>query len=105
MFDVWERYKDLVRLCPFHGLEKWIIIHTFYNGLLYSTRMTLDVTFGGALTNSTKDIGYKLIEETAKNHHSMGSVRQVAIKSTPKIGCLYEVNMFDRMSVIPFTKI
>ena len=29
LFDAWERYKDLMRLCPHHGLEKWLIIHTF----------------------------------------------------------------------------
>jgi len=31
-----------MRACPHHGLEQWLIIHTFYNGVLYNTRMTID---------------------------------------------------------------
>lgn len=30
-------------LCPHHDVEKWLITHTLYNGLLYNTRMTIDV--------------------------------------------------------------
>lgn len=69
LFDAWEHFKDLLRICPFHGLEKWMIIHTFYNGLLYSTRMTLDAAPSRALMNSTQDVAYNLIEEMTKNHH------------------------------------
>src|ERR1051325_7098209 len=51
LFEAWERYKDMLRLCPHHGLEEWLIIHTFYNGLLYNTRLTIDAAAGGALMN------------------------------------------------------
>lgn len=83
LFDACEHYKYVLILCPFHGLEKWIIIHTFYNGLLYSTRMTLDVASSGALMNSSQDVTYNFIEEMDINHHSWGSMRQVSIKPTP----------------------
>lgn len=52
LFDAWKRYKDLLRLCSFHGLEKWLVVHTFYNGFIYSTRIPLDVALDGALMNS-----------------------------------------------------
>jgi hypothetical protein len=29
LYDAWERFKEMLRLCPHHGLEKWLIIHTF----------------------------------------------------------------------------
>ena len=51
LFEAWERYKELLRACPHHGLEQWLIIHTFYNGLIYSTKMTIDVAAGSALMN------------------------------------------------------
>lgn len=46
---------------PNYGLEKRLIVYIFYNGLLYSTRMTIDAVVGGVLMN--KDIGeaYALI--------------------------------------------
>ncbi|WJX23035.1 hypothetical protein P8452_12282 [Trifolium repens] len=53
LFEAWERYKDMIRLCPYHGLEDWLIIHTFYNGLLYNTRMTIDAAAGGALMDKS----------------------------------------------------
>lgn len=45
----------MLRLCPDHGLEQWIIINTLYNGLLYNTRMTIDVAIGRALMNKPFD--------------------------------------------------
>lgn len=52
LFDSWKCYKDLLRRCSFHGLEKWLVVHTFYNGLIYSTRINLDVALDGALMNN-----------------------------------------------------
>jgi len=49
--DAWERFKKMLRLCPHHGLEKWLIVHTFYNGLSYTTKMTVNAAAGGALMN------------------------------------------------------
>lgn len=30
---VWERMKENIRNCPNHGMDEWLIIHMFYNGL------------------------------------------------------------------------
>jgi len=32
LYEAWERFKDLLRLCPHRGLQKWIVVQTFYNG-------------------------------------------------------------------------
>jgi len=39
----------MLRIYPHHGLEKWLIVHTFYNGLSYTTKMTVDAAADGAL--------------------------------------------------------
>jgi len=52
LYDVWERFKEMLRLCPHHGLEKWLIIHNFNNGLTYMTKITVDTTASGALMNN-----------------------------------------------------
>jgi len=59
----------MLRLCPHHGLEKWLIIYTFYNGLLYSTKMNVDAPAGGALMNKTYTATYALIKDMAQNHY------------------------------------
>lgn len=51
----------MMRLYPHHRLEKWLIVHTFYNGLLYSTRMTLDLAAGSVLMNKNIEEAYALI--------------------------------------------
>ncbi|KAK5839325.1 hypothetical protein PVK06_008102 [Gossypium arboreum] len=38
LYDAWERYKDLLRRCPHHGLLLWLQVQTFYNGLNPSNR-------------------------------------------------------------------
>jgi len=55
----------MLRLCPHHGLEKWLIIHTFYNGLLYATKIYVDTAAGGAFMNETYTATYVLIEDMA----------------------------------------
>ncbi|XP_020245227.1 uncharacterized protein LOC109823363 [Asparagus officinalis] len=55
LYEAWECYKELLRMYPHHGLEKWLIVHTFYNGLTYNTRMTVDAAAGGVLMNKTID--------------------------------------------------
>ena len=85
LFEVWERYKDL---CPHHGLEKWLIIHTFYNGLLYNTRMTIDATAGGALMNKPFTEAWGLIKDMAQNHYQWGSEHTLAKRASPVKGCI-----------------
>jgi len=65
LYDAWERFKEMLRLCPHHGLEKWHIVHTFYNGLSYTTKMTVDAAAGGALMNKNYTEAYALIEDMA----------------------------------------
>ena len=75
LFEAWERYKDMMRLCPHHDLEEWLIIHTFYDGLLYNTRLTIDAAVGGALMDKPYNKAYQLIESMTQNHYQWGSER------------------------------
>jgi len=67
LYDACERFKEMLRLCPHHGLEKWLTIHIFYNGLLYTTKIYVDAAAGGALMNKTYTAAYALIENMAQN--------------------------------------
>ncbi|XP_058783187.1 uncharacterized protein LOC131657848 [Vicia villosa] len=88
LFDAWERYKDMMRMCPHHGLEDWLVIHTFYNGLLYNTRLSIDAAAGGTLMDKPYDEAYQLIENMAQNHYQWGSERTPVEKSQTKGGIL-----------------
>ncbi|XP_058764753.1 uncharacterized protein LOC131638223 [Vicia villosa] len=102
LFEAWERYKDILRLCPHHGLEEWLIIHTFYIGLLYNMRLTIDAAAGGALMDKAYADAYALIESMAQNHYQWGSERAQSEKisgekSSTKSG-MYEISSLDRVN-------
>ncbi|KAD4586318.1 hypothetical protein E3N88_23919 [Mikania micrantha] len=82
LYDAWERYKDLMRKCPHHGLDSWMQVTTFYNGLFPQDRQMIDATAGGAFTDKTPEEGYALLEQLAANNHQWQATRG----RTPKQG-------------------
>jgi len=99
LYDVWERFKEMLRLCPHHGLEKWFIVHTFYNDLSYTTKMIVDAAVGGALVNKNYTEAYALIEDMAPNHYLWTNERAI-IASSPskKEAGMYEVSNLDHLA-------
>lgn len=61
--EAWERYKDLLNSCPSHGLTKTDQVQTFYHGLNYSSRCTLDSSAGGVFMYKTPTQGYNFLED------------------------------------------
>ena len=65
--EAWERFHELLRRCPHHRLTRWMQVHTFYNGLINSTRTIIDASTGGALMKKTTDKASEILEDTATN--------------------------------------
>ncbi|KAJ9128830.1 hypothetical protein P3X46_034434, partial [Hevea brasiliensis] len=49
LYEAWERYKDLQRRCPHHGIPKWMLVQHFYNGVSPANRSIIDASSGGDL--------------------------------------------------------
>ena len=62
-YEAWECFKDLLRLCPYHGLQWGMFVQAFYNGVTQPVRSRIDMVAGGTLTNMTEDEAYNLIKE------------------------------------------
>ena len=67
MYEVWERYKDLLRKYPYHELPDWLQIQTFYNGLWIENRVMVDPTIGWCLMRMTQEDAYGLFDDMALN--------------------------------------
>jgi len=67
-YEAWDWFKDLLRLCPHHGLQRWMIIQAFHNRVTQSVRSSIDTATGGTLMNKTDDEFYNLIEEMELNN-------------------------------------
>ncbi|XP_017979877.1 PREDICTED: uncharacterized protein LOC108662804 [Theobroma cacao] len=94
LYEAWERYKDLMRRCPHHGLAKWLQVQTFYNGLLGPFRTTIDVATRGALMSKSIDEAYDLLEEIAYNNYQWPSERL----GTRKIAGIHESDVLNTVS-------
>ena len=84
-------------MCPHHGLENWLIIHTFYNGLLYNTRLSIDAAAGGTLMDRPYDKANQLIENMAQNHYQWGGER-TSVEKTQTKGGMYEISSLDKVN-------
>ncbi|KEH26598.1 hypothetical protein MTR_6g465620 [Medicago truncatula] len=84
LYDAWDSFKEMLKLCLYHGLDKWLIVHTFYNGLSYTTKMTVDVATSGALMNKNYTTTYALIEDMTQNHCQWTNERVITASSPSK---------------------
>lgn len=93
LYEAWERFKELLRMCPHHGLEKWLRVQTFYNGLSPNTKLIVDAAAGGCLTMKTPDESYQLIEDMAQNHQQWNPER-----AAPNRGGKHDVDAITALS-------
>ncbi|XP_017972490.1 PREDICTED: uncharacterized protein LOC108660447 [Theobroma cacao] len=75
LYEAWERFKELLRRCPHHGILDWLQVQTFYNELIGSIKTTIDVAAGGALISKNAADVYNLLEEMALNNYQWPSER------------------------------
>ena len=68
LYEAWEQFKDLLRLCSHHDLQKWMVVHTFYNGVTQPVGSMIDEAVGGTLMSKMEEEAYNLIEEMALNN-------------------------------------
>ncbi|KAL5559254.1 hypothetical protein UlMin_035465 [Ulmus minor] len=93
LYEAWERFKDLLRKCPHHGLPLWMQVQTFYNGLLSNTQTMVDAASGGAFFNKSPEEGYELIEVMASNNFMKSE------RSTQKrIAGVHDIDAFNKLA-------
>ena len=57
----------MIRNCPTHGLNLWMIILNFYAGLNFASRNLLDSTTGGTFMEITLGDATKLLDNIMAN--------------------------------------
>jgi hypothetical protein len=53
--------------CPHHGMENWLILQNFYNGLTSTSKAHVDAAVGGAFFSLTVNGATTLIEKMVSN--------------------------------------
>ncbi|KAJ9159609.1 hypothetical protein P3X46_025106 [Hevea brasiliensis] len=101
LYDAWERYKDLQRECPHHGIEDWILVQNFYNGLLPSTRSTIDSGAEGDIMEKIVPQALELLERVAYHNYEWSNERGNARTTTGvlEVDALNMINaQFDQLT-------
>nr|GEX07265.1 reverse transcriptase domain-containing protein [Tanacetum cinerariifolium] len=84
----WDRFKDLLRKCPHHGISELHQIDTFYNLLTQSDQNSLNAAAGGNLLNRTPRDALTIIENkskvrTSRNKLIVSKVNTTTSSSSP----------------------
>ena len=93
LYEAWEKYKDMIRRCPHHGLPEWLQVQIFYNGLNPQTRTVIDAAAGGALMGKSASEAFNLLEVMASNNYQWPNER-----ATKKAAGLYEIDGFSELT-------
>jgi len=82
LYETWERFKELLRRCPRHGISYCIQLETFYNALNSSTRLMVDASVNGALLSKSYTVAYEILERITNNNYQWPSARQSAARGS-----------------------
>ena len=53
--------------CPHHGMDEWLVLQIFYNGLTMTSRANIDANARGAFLNLTIAKAKELVEKMVSN--------------------------------------
>jgi hypothetical protein len=65
--EVWERLQDYIQACLRHGIENWLVLQNFCDGLIPLSRGHIDVAARGAFLSLTIDGAIELINKMVTN--------------------------------------
>ncbi|KAI3802333.1 hypothetical protein L1987_30463 [Smallanthus sonchifolius] len=64
-YEAFKRFKELLRNCPYHGIEKWELIQAFYDGLLPEDDRDVKSTSNGSFFYTHVDDDWDILERMA----------------------------------------
>ena len=65
--EAWERRQKYILACPHHGMDEWLVLQSFYNGLTTTSRANIDAAAGGAFLDLTIAKAKELVEKMVSN--------------------------------------
>ncbi|KAL4386964.1 hypothetical protein GQ457_09G000120 [Hibiscus cannabinus] len=83
MHEAWERYRDLFRRRPMHGLLEWTQVSIFYNSINTPTRMMLDASANGTLLDKPPRESLEILDKLAQNDYQHPTSRRGNTRREP----------------------
>ena len=54
-YQCWERYLETISACPHHGLDTWMLVNHFYDGMSPTMKQLLETMCGGDFLRKNPD--------------------------------------------------
>ena len=70
LYQVWERFKDLLNQCPHHGYESWRLVSYFYEGLTIRERQFVEMMCNGEFLKKDPDEAIEYLNDLAEKAHT-----------------------------------
>ena len=81
----------MIRNCPTHGLNLWMIVQKFYAGLNFASRNLLDSAAGGTFMEITLGDATKLLDNIMANYSQWHTKRS----TSKKVHAIEEINVLS----------
>ena len=65
--EAWERLQEYILVYTHQGMDEWLVLQSFYNGLTTTSSAHLDAAAGGAYLDLTVANAKALIEKKVAN--------------------------------------
>nr|GFA01224.1 reverse transcriptase domain-containing protein [Tanacetum cinerariifolium] len=79
-----ERFKEMLRACPYHGFKELAQIDTFYDGLNDNDKDSLNVAAGGNLLSKTTREALQIIKNKSKVCYSRNKLNVCRMNTTSR---------------------
>nr|GEU65995.1 DNA-directed DNA polymerase [Tanacetum cinerariifolium] len=83
--EAWERFKEMLRACPYHGFTELAQIDTFYNGLNNNDQDFLNAAASGNLLSKTTREALQIIENKSKVSCSINKSNVSRMNTTSRL--------------------
>ena len=80
--EAWERLQEYILAYPHHGMDQWLVLQSFYNGLTMTSRANIDAAAGGAFLDLTIAKAKELVEKMISNQGWSDERLQIHTKRT-----------------------
>ena len=61
-FACWERFREIVAACPYHGFDNWMLVSYFYEDMLPPMKQLLETMCEGDFMNKNLDEAFQFLD-------------------------------------------
>nr|GEZ78109.1 reverse transcriptase domain-containing protein [Tanacetum cinerariifolium] len=97
--EAWERFKNLLRQCPYHGFSELHQLDTFYNVLNSNDQDALDSAAGGNFLDKIPRECFSIIESKSKVRYSRSLITDMRSNANAPLSSSSPSNSFDLQQI------